>query len=421
MENNYEGFIIKSISLIMHGIKRCSGSCLYCSAASTMNYNEDGNKNTFKFDKEKTRKKILEFTEVENNIKNNESVILKIDLWGGNPLENFNEFKQVVDFCENELKEFKEVKLHTSGNGLELRDDEKVQYLIDHDIHYQLSHDGCGQFLRTGIIDPLYWEETKDNIVKLARFGKLDWINTTLNGRNFSFFENIEYWNKWRKENDLMECTKNILIKLNHIYEGTPPIKKKWLFDDYQTDYKCVIAPKKGEEIGDLNLSGKALNTYMHELRMLGLLSMMPNIRDNYELSPFMNYISGQIADFTLCEDESKSGICRQFQMGLVEKTFAIDTLGEYCQCNLIDSSSTVKNPSGKRLLECEKCEYKNFIPCKPCGSEIMTICNYCKEYARVAQEFEQIRMLIEAHKNINNFCKCENNQDPIYCVKNYK
>ena len=97
----------KSISLVMYGIHKCSGSCLYCSAASTMNYNEDGNKNTFKFDKEKTKKTILEYTEIENELKRRESVILKIDIWGGNPLENFDEFKQVVDFCKNNLKEFK--------------------------------------------------------------------------------------------------------------------------------------------------------------------------------------------------------------------------------------------------------------------------------------------------------------------------
>ena len=46
--------------------------------------------------------------------------------------------------------------------------------------------------MRTGLIDPLYWDKTKDNIVKLTRLGILDWINTTLNGRNYSFFENME-------------------------------------------------------------------------------------------------------------------------------------------------------------------------------------------------------------------------------------
>ena len=58
--------------------------------------------------------------------------------------------------------------------------------------------------------------------------------------------------------------------------------------------------------------------------------------------------------------------------MGLSDKNFAIDTTGEYCQCNLIDSSSTVKNPSGKRPKECETCEFKDLIECHICGSETL-------------------------------------------------
>lgn len=422
----------KSISLVMYGIHKCSGSCLYCSAASTMNYNEDGNKNTFRFDKEKTKKRILEYTEVEKDLKNNDSVILSIDLWGGNPLENFNEFKQVVDFCENELKEFKEINLHTSGNGLELCDDEKVQYLIDHNIHYQLSHDGCGQFLRTGIIDPLFWEETKDNIVKLTKLGILDWINCTLNARNYSFFENMKFWNKWREDNDLIEYTSHdkFTIKLNHIYAGTPPVDKKWLFNDYKTEYKCVIPPKKGEKIGDLNFYGKILNSYMHELRMMGLMCMMPNIESNPEWAPYVTYILGQINRYKLTSDVFPEGDspCRLFQMGLKDKNFAIDTIGEYCQCNLIDSSSTVKNPQGIRSPECETCEFKDFSECYVCGSEVMpSECIYMKEYARVVLEFEQLRLLMDSklqEANNQNSCNCNKNceedKSPIYCVKNY-
>lgn len=416
--------IEKSISLVMYGIHKCSGSCLYCSAASTMNYNEDGNKNTFKFDKEKTKKRILEYTEVEKEIEKENVVLLRIDIWGGNPLENFNEFKQVVDFCENELKEFKEIKLHTSGNGLELRDDEKVQYLINHNIHYQLSHDGCGQFIRTGIIDPLYWDKTKDNIVKLTRLGILDWINTTLNGRNYSFFENMNFWNKWREENDLMELTaKTLTIKLNHIYPGTKPIMKKWLFDDYKTEFKYVVPPKKGEEIGDLNIKGKALNTYMHELRMMGLMCYMPGISNSFEWAPFIGYIKGQIERYKVLEDESEvTTICRRFQIGLSDKTFAIDTIGEYCQCNLIDSSSTVKNPKGIRPIECETCEYKMQEECYPCGSEKMEECISQKEYIRVLEEFEQIRLLIKIIKDSynQNECNCNCKKEPVFCVKNY-
>lgn len=282
----------KSISLVMYGIKKCSGSCLYCSAASTMNYNEDGNKNTFKFDKKKTKKKILEYTGIKDILKKGDNASILIDIWGGNPLENFNEFKQVVEFCQNELKEFKYVNLHTSGNGLELRDDEKVQYLIDNDIHYQLSHDGCGQFLRTGIIDPLYWKETKDNIIKLTKLGILDWINTTLNARNYSFFENIKYWNKWRFDNNLTD--KNLTIKLNHIAPGTPFISKKWLFNKLETNYKGVNTPDNNEEIGDLCFHGDILRNYLHEFRKLAIIMMTPGIENNPEFSPFYTYIDGQ-------------------------------------------------------------------------------------------------------------------------------
>lgn len=408
----------------MHGIHRCSGSCLYCSAASTMNYNEDGNKNTFKFDREKTKKRVLEYTEVEKEKEKGNQVSLHIDLWGGNPLENFNEFKQVVEFCENDLKDFYYIDLHTSGNGLELRDNEKVQYLIDHNIYYQLSHDGCGQFIRTGVIDPLYWDKTKDNIIKLARLGLLNWINCTLNGRNYSFFENMNYFNKWRRDNDLMEATKDMYIKLNNILEGTPSITKKWLFDDYKTEYKCVIPPKKGEEIGDLNIAGKALNTFMHELKMMGLICMMPGIEDSLEWRPFVSYISNFLSNFNCYKDEELSGACRKFQLGLTDKNFAIDTIGEYCQCNLIDSSCTVKKPNQIHPKECETCEYKDFSGCKGCGSEVLDRCEFHKEYARTCQEFEQIRMLLDKYKESGMFsepCSCEkNNKEPVFCVKNY-
>ena len=115
------------------------------------------------------------------------------------------------------------------------------------------------------------------------------------------------------------------------------------------------------------------------------------------------------------------SGSCRQFQMGLKNTNFAIDTIGEYCQCNLIDSSVSVKNPKGIRLKECETCEYKNFIGCKVCGSEVMTVCNFYKEYARVAQEFEQLRYLLNMSlNNHNDCCQCKQ-KEPIYCIKNYQ
>lgn len=415
--------IRSSISLVMYGIHKCSGSCLYCSAASTMNYNEDGNKNTFKFDKEKTKKRILEYTKVQEIINRGDSVELSIDIWGGNPLENFNEFKQVVEFCKNELKEFYKVTFHTSGNGLELRDDEKVKYLIDNDIHYQLSHDGLGQYIRTGIIDPLYWDKTKDNIIQLARIGILDWVNTTLTARNYSLFDNIEFWNKWRKEAGILD--KPFYIKLNHIYPGTPPITKKWLFNDFNPfpQYKSVKPIKKGEIIGDLNFKGIELQNYMHEYRKLGNLFMIEGIENSQEYGPYFGYIKEQLNRWgTVNEGEEyeKFGSCRAFQTGLRKDNFAIDTLGEYCQCNLVDSSTKVKKPEGIRPKKCETCEYTRQLECFPCGSEVMDEdCEYCYAWCQVLEEFAQLKVSIKSLIEMNN--QSEKEQYPIFCVKNYK
>ena len=113
--------------------------------------------------------------------------------------------------------------------------------------------------------------------------------------------------------------------------------------------------------------------------------------------------------------------------MGLIDKTFAIDTIGEYCQCNLIDSSSTVKNPEGIRPKECETCEYKMADECFHCGSEIIDRCVMQIEFMRCLQEFEQLRCLIDSKLqqvnnscNCNGDCNCEKDKSPVYCVKNY-
>ena len=408
-----------SISVVMNGIKKCSGSCLYCSASSTMNYRSKENKSTFVFKKDKLKKRILEYCKdaLEQGKQNGEGVQLLIDIWGGNPLENFEPFKKVVDFCENELKEFKMVKLHTSGNGLELQDNDLVQYLIDHNINYQLSHDGLGQWIRTGEIDPLYWEKTKDNIADLAKRGILDWVNCTLSSRNPSFFDNIEYWNKWRKEIGL---DNNLVIKLNHIYDGTPPITKKWI----GKDNKYI---KHGEEIGDLNFHGEVLHEYLHEFRKLAILCKTPGIEKSWELRPYITYITGQADRYTIVKNDEELGACVRFQRGLSKTNFAIDTKGEYCQCNLIDSDNKVKNSNAKMPDYCKDCKYKKTMECNTCGSEnFPEKCEYKWWWNKTLEEMFGLNGLIKNCFEVagsNHSCNCNTQQptkDAVFCVKNY-
>lgn len=415
-----------SISIVMNGIKKCSGLCLYCSAASTMNYRDKANKNTFVFNKEKLKARIMEFCDeqIKMDRKNNIPTMLAIDIWGGNPVENFEPFKTTVEFCENELKEFKEVTLHTSGNGLELQDNDLVEYLITHNIHYQLSHDGLGQWIRTGDIDPLYWDKTKDNVTRLARLGIIDWINCTLTARNPSFFDNIEYWNKWRKSIGVFDNGPDLTIKLNHIYDGTPPITKKWLGKD--NDYI-----KHGEEVGDLCFHGEVLQNYLQEFRKLAIICMTPGIEKNRVFTPYVNYIRGQADRYKIIKDASEAGSCVAFQRGLKDKNFAIDTKGEYCQCNLIDSDSKVKNAKAKQPDYCKGCKYEKLGECNSCGSEnYPEKCEYHWWWAKTLEEMFQLLQLCktfdtiihnsQAHSCKDGSCDCKKKSDPVFCVRNY-
>ena len=416
-----------SISIVMNGIKKCSGSCLYCSAASTMNYRAKDNKNTFVFYPKKLKAKILEYCkeQLDFDKKNNMATDINIDIWGGNPVENFEPFKKVVEFCENELKEFHMVNLHTSGNGLELQDKDIVDYLFEHGIRYQLSHDGLGQWLRTGEIDPLYWEKTKDNIAKMAQEGILDWINCTLTSRNPSFFDNIDYWNKWRKDIGIYD-TRPLTIKLNHIYDGTPPITKKWVYSD-----NAQI--KKGEEIGDLNFKGEVLQEYLHEFRKLAAICFTPNISQNPMFTPYVNYITGQAERYIMINSPEEAGSCVAFQRGYKDKNFAIDTKGEYCQCNLIDSDSKVKNATAKQPDYCKDCKYKKLAECNPCGSENSPEkCEYKWWWAKTLEEMFSLIEMKKAYEQLlnNNHecnhecnggeCRCSEKQ-PVFCVRDYK
>lgn len=410
-----------SISIVMNGIKKCSGSCLYCSAASTMKYRSKENKTTFVFKKDKLKKRILEYCHdaLELGNKSKEGTQLLIDIWGGNPLENFDPFKKVVDFCETELKEFKMVKLHTSGNGLELQDRDLVDYLIAHNINYQLSHDGLGQWLRTGEIDPLYWEKTKDNIADLAKRGMLDWINCTLTSRNPSFFANIEYWNKWRKEIGL-DGSIPLTIKLNHIYDGTPPITKKWLGKDNEFI-------KHGEEIGDLNFHGEVLQNYLHEFRKLAIICKTPGASEMWQFKPFVGYITGQADRYIICKSDDDLGSCVKFQRGIIKRNFAIDTKGEYCQCNLIDSDNKVKNSTAKMPDYCKGCKYEKSMECNTCGSEnFPEKCEYKWWWNKTLEEMFSLNELIKNSNQMqNNRHSCNCNQpkqknDAVFCVKNF-
>lgn len=401
-----------SFSFIMYGIHKCSGTCYYCSAAKSMSYRDQANKSTFKYDWDKAEAKIFEYFKKmgwEDETCEGKAACA-VDVWGGNPVENREPFKKTIEFLETRIKpHFKDFVIHTSGNGLEMQHKGLVKYLKDHNIKYQLSHDGLGQWQRTPGIDPLYWDKTKDNLLDLVKNGNLDWINCTLSYRNYSFFANIEYWNKWRKENGIWD--KPITIKLNHIYPGTLPVNKVYDGpDDLELTHGQIC---KGEIIGDLNFRGEQMNEYLHEFRKLALICLLPDIRNNKYFAPYINYTTGQMWRYKELKKGMSPGMCRDFQAGLIDYNFAIDTIGEYSQCNLIDSSSKVLNSTASQASYCKGCKYEHQSECNSCGSENPEPfdpktgrCTYKYQWLNTLEEFAQLRVLLDALKKKSCDCK---------------
>ena len=81
-----------------------------------------------------------------------------IDLWGGDPITNHLATQECVDFLEDFFvkKHGMKLQLNSSTGGLPLARNDIRDYYIEKGITLQISHDGCGQWMRTGDIDPLY-------------------------------------------------------------------------------------------------------------------------------------------------------------------------------------------------------------------------------------------------------------------------
>lgn len=344
-----------TVSLIMYGVHKCTGSCVYCSAASPQGYLEPHQKNNFKIEPEKITERFIDFFKKAHgiDITTNHEYDLQIDIWGSNPLSNFKEFKKTVEYCRNEIsKYFHRLILCTSGNGLELASDKVVDFIFDNEIYYQLSHDGLGQWQRTGDIDPLYWGPTKDNFLKLLRAGYIRNINCTLSERNWSFYGNYHYWEKYFEENDIKVKP---IVKLNKVAAGTKPVNKPWMGKDNPQI-------KHGEIIGNQQITENA-DKYFAEWRKM---YFDPSVPDSYK-----GYFKTQINGYKHLGDNMKNNqCCFRFQKGFQDWSFAIDTMGYYCDCNLVDHDGHCNGHGKEMPEECKNCKYNDTTECLCCETE---------------------------------------------------
>lgn len=415
---------IVSYSIVGNGVSSCSGGCKYCSAAAAMNYHmwlkkndiyqelkriDDRNYEEFRADFNKLEETLDNDIKNVKGIKDFKGVIFKADLWMGDPVTAFQCLQEVVAFLEDYCQKREMIcQLHTSTNGMPLMRDEICNYLKEHNVHVQLSHDGCGQHIRTEDVDPL----DIPNVRMMIREGYLDWINCTLTFWNWSLFDNIKYFNGKLKEifpevwDENQMCSKeldyiyrHLFIKLNHIYDSDYDIKALNKYGRYRDKtYESLKTVKYGnlafrndwdlaKETGIDELA-HVLDNYLNEWLWFATHKISNN---NHWYLPYLSYINGQlngqrVKDMTDKGDRKHlHAACHAFQLNKNfdsklgrDTTFVIDTTGRYSECNLIDADHHVLNPTVQQPEYCKSCRYRNTPECLRCGSvKFPSKCDY--------------------------------------------
>lgn len=432
-----------SFSISAYGPERCTGFCAYCCAGSTINYTMGVKKDLnhlievdnyvfehqYKRDWEKVKQTLLNDPQIRGKSKEQlakENV--HFDLWGGDPVANF---RMVKDMVENLTKICQEIgfgswNFSDSTNGIALLRDDICEWHEKNKVGIQLSHDGLGQWIRTKDIEPLEYENTK----RLIKNGTLRAINTTLNFYNPNMVDNYLFWTNYLKglfpniySKDKVATKEEtaifdrIYIKLNHIYNGDYSNKKQNTMGIFEGKYYPQLV---NTEFGDFNFvndheraekygipeMAHVLDDYLHSYRML--IPMMGDL----EFMPFYSYVSEQLKRYRQNPDtEAITGACRAYQRyrhDIGEKrsqrdyTFVIDTMGNYCECNLLYSKYSVDNPGGIQPSYCKDCKYKTQSECMTCGSQrFPERCHYQYPWVQFLEEVRSGIYMIPKRFNV--------------------
>lgn len=397
-----------SYSIIGNGPDICSGSCKYCSAAASMDYKMgvkkgDIIKDLVRIDEENYEKFNFDLNALTKTLENDRQIknrkpgeVLHVDIWCADPATCFLALQDMVAFIKDFAKEHDMVPtISTSTNGLPLIRDEICDYLEKEDVKLQLSHDGLGQWIRTGNIDPLYDDRFAPNLKRLVKNGILNMINCTLNFYNYSPLANKAYWDKYFDSINLDDKVRaGIHLKLNHIYDSDRYDIQAQNTDGYFNgkEYDAL----KGKPIGNLNfrneknfnsgdpqldfLARHILDDYIAEWYHIAILMRDPKIANDVRWKPYTGYLSEQCKRWHKNADvDAITGACRAYQRykykigdpkSWHDYTFVIDTTGRYSECNLIDADSKVLNPGGIQADCCQYCQFRTTSECLKCGSE---------------------------------------------------
>lgn len=430
-----------NISVTANNTHKCSGGCLYCSAARTMNYSlwardldilkkvDEENYGLWKRDWEKFDELLSHDRQYLAEMKKDpDKRFCHVDLWGADPVTNHLITIETVDHLR-EWADRNQIKLSISSstNGLPLQRDDICEYYTKNDIKIQLSHDGIGQWIRTRDFDPM----DISSIPTLFRSGILNAVNCTTSFYNNDMMKNHIYWlsrlvNIFPEvfnpavtaSREISDIYRRLYIKINHIYDSDYDLKAINTDGRYSD---MTFDELKGKQLGDMafrnevndyrdpilrELISHNLDDYLNSHRHLATLCLDPSINNDPKYLPFKSYILEQISRFRYIQPGQKTGACRSFQLWKhqigdprewSDQTFVIDSTGRYSECNLLDADTEVMSPGGLYVEECETCRWKNQSECNQCGSEKRREhCEYRWRWAQYLQEMLWMRACVE-------------------------
>lgn len=400
----------KQIVIVFNNAIRCGGMCGYCTAANQVNYAQGFNHSSI----DKARESIkrineqcnqyikwdydkLEETILSNPIwKNNEEISFSI--WGADPLNSFDQYMEAHeyfrDLCKRHNKKF--LGTHGSTNGLAFLVPEWVEWLKEHskEIHFQLSHDGKGQWFKTRELDPFDFPGT----IELLDCNVITSISCILNFWNPSPKNNVNYFNT-----KLGDRVKKLTIRLYTVrsadYNITTP--SNGYFNG------VYYSQLDGVPVGDIDIHNDqkladkynvfemahAADIYFDEIE-----DIYKNI-DRPEYLPYRRVLIQRLAyNAKKYTEIDENGIpnyprpwCAQYHMGKQEYSNCIDTTGKYTPCHLLDGDMKITNPKMEKPEFCKQCKYKDRWECNVCGTFKLNS-KYCQWSYRFNQQMDRLK-----------------------------
>src|SRR5574344_1173881 len=266
-----------NLSVLIANAHSCNMNCQYCEGSDAVKVeNKFSKPYPIDWNKLISEMKRSPYVKINDDGTNN---IGHIEIWGGEPLLYFDTMKEL---CDGLYERLNVKKFFFSTNGIKLADPKVIDWIMDeskYHVDFQLSHDGLGQWIRSGEFDPLYSDLTRDNIIKLAKANHFADINCVLCYLNPSPIDNISYFNKWMSDYGVRPRAG---IQLNHM-QDTPNI------------IKHLVNPHTGEEWNNinLNLTGNPLNTFIYEMESLFIEMFIAGKWNDISLAPYSAYIEG--------------------------------------------------------------------------------------------------------------------------------